>query len=56
MTKRRDDVIPEPPGGRAAERLQMFVSARAPKPDVPVARAVKKVRQVRKPKARRSKA
>ena len=31
MTKRRGDKTPEPPGGRAAERLRMFVEARQPK-------------------------
>ena len=30
MTKRRGDKTPEPPGGRAAERLQMFEDARQP--------------------------
>ena len=33
MTKRRRDTTPEPPGGRAAERLRMFLDARRPKPD-----------------------
>ena len=33
MTKRKGDRIAEPPGGRAAERLRMFLDARAPKPD-----------------------
>ena len=32
MTKRKGDRIPEPPGGRAAERLRMFLDARRPKP------------------------
>jgi hypothetical protein len=31
MTKRRGDKTPEPPGGRAAERLRMFEDARRPK-------------------------
>jgi hypothetical protein len=33
MTKRKGDPIPDPPGGRAAERLRMFLDARRPKPD-----------------------
>ena len=32
MTKRPGDETPEPPGGRAAERLRMFEEARRPKP------------------------
>ena len=31
MTKRPGDKTPEPPGGRAAERLRMFEEARQPK-------------------------
>jgi len=31
MTKRPGDKTPEPPGGRAAERLRMFEDARRPK-------------------------
>jgi hypothetical protein len=31
MTKRPGDKTPEPPGGRAAERLRMFEEARRPK-------------------------
>jgi len=31
MTRRPGDKIPEPPGGRAAERLRMFEDARRPK-------------------------
>jgi hypothetical protein len=31
MVKRRGDTTPEPPGGRAAERLRMFEDARRPK-------------------------
>ena len=30
MVKRRGDKTPEPPGGRAAERLRMFEQARQP--------------------------
>jgi hypothetical protein len=30
MVKRRGDKAPEPPGGRAAERLRMFEQARQP--------------------------
>ena len=30
MVKRRGDKTPEPPGGRAAERLRMFEQARRP--------------------------
>jgi hypothetical protein len=30
MTKRPGDTTPEPPGGRAAERLWMFEAARRP--------------------------
>ena len=30
MVKRRGDKTPEPPGGRAAERLRMFEQAREP--------------------------
>jgi hypothetical protein len=30
MTKRQGDTTPEPPGGRAAERLKMFEQARQP--------------------------
>ena len=33
MVKRRGDVTPEPVGGRAAERLRMFLEARRPKVD-----------------------
>jgi hypothetical protein len=32
MVKRRDDKAPEPPGGRAAERLRIFEQARQPDP------------------------
>jgi hypothetical protein len=32
VTKRPGDETPEPPGGRAAERLRMFEEARRPKP------------------------
>jgi hypothetical protein len=31
MTRRPGDRTPEPPGGRAAERLRMFEDARRPK-------------------------
>jgi hypothetical protein len=31
MTKRPDDTKPDPPGGRALERLRMFEEARASK-------------------------
>jgi hypothetical protein len=31
MTRRPGDKAPEPPGGRAAERLRMFEEARRPK-------------------------
>lgn len=31
MTRRPGDKTPEPPGGRAAERLRMFEEARRPK-------------------------
>jgi hypothetical protein len=31
MTKRPGDKTPEPPGGRAAERLRMFEDARRPR-------------------------
>jgi hypothetical protein len=31
MVRRRGDKTPEPPGGRAAERLRMFEDARRPK-------------------------
>lgn len=30
MVRRRSDKTPEPPGGRAAERLRMFEQARTP--------------------------
>jgi hypothetical protein len=33
MTKRPGDNTPEPPGGRAAERLKMFEDARKPAAD-----------------------
>jgi curved DNA-binding protein CbpA len=33
MIKRRGDTTPEPDGGRAAERLRMFVEARRAKSD-----------------------
>jgi hypothetical protein len=39
MTKRPDDETPEPPGGRAAERLREFIAARFPegeRPELPV--------------------
>jgi hypothetical protein len=39
MTKRPDDETPEPPGGRAAERLREFIDARFPegeRPELPV--------------------
>jgi hypothetical protein len=32
MTKRPDDPKPDPPGGRALERLRMFEESRALKP------------------------
>jgi len=32
VVKRRGDIAPEPPAGRAAERLRMFLDARRPKP------------------------
>jgi hypothetical protein len=57
MTKRPDDGTPEPPGGRAAQRLQMFEEARAPKggskPDVPTGK--QKPVAGPKPTARRKK-
>lgn len=31
VVKRRRDITPEPPGGRAAERLRMFLDARRAK-------------------------
>jgi hypothetical protein len=31
MTKRRNDKTPDPPGGRAAERLRQFLDARLPR-------------------------
>lgn len=40
MVKRPGDKAPEPPGGRAAKRLQMFEQAR--KPDSPPSPADKK--------------
>jgi hypothetical protein len=33
MTRRSDDLTPEPPGGRASERLRMFQNARRPPED-----------------------
>lgn len=33
MTKRRGDKTPEPPGGRAGERLRQFLDARMPHPE-----------------------
>ena len=42
MTRRPGDKTPEPPGGRAAQRLRMFEEARgrppAPTPDPPSAK------------------
>jgi hypothetical protein len=35
MTKRPDDPNPEPPGGRASERLKQFEQARKPATDKP---------------------
>ena len=35
MTKRPDDPTPEPPGGRASERLKQFEQARKPASDKP---------------------
>ena len=35
MTKRPGDKTPDPPGGRAAERLRMFEEARRPKGESP---------------------
>jgi hypothetical protein len=35
MVKRRGDKTPEPPGGRAAERLRMFEEARGLTPEQP---------------------
>ena len=35
MVKRRGDKTPEPPGGRAAERLRMFEEARGIVPKEP---------------------
>ena len=40
--RRRGDKTPEPPGGRAAERLRMFQDARRPK-------EVSKVKKKKKP-------
>jgi hypothetical protein len=42
MMRRRGDKTPEPPGGRAAERLRMFQDARRPK-------EVSKVKKKKKP-------
>jgi hypothetical protein len=36
MTKRPGDPTPDPPGGRAMERLHMFEYARRPTVDLPV--------------------
>ncbi len=44
MTRRPGDRTPEPPGGRAAERLRMFEEARRPKK---VPRDVKKRRSAK---------
>lgn len=33
MVRRRGDKVPEPPSGRAAERLRMFEQARQPDPN-----------------------
>ena len=41
MTRRPGDKTPEPPGGRAAERLRMFEEARLPKK---VSRVLKKTK------------
>lgn len=35
MTKRPGDTTPDPPGGRAMERLQMFEYARRPTVELP---------------------
>ncbi|TDD75075.1 hypothetical protein [Actinomadura rubrisoli] len=35
MVRRPDDAAPEPPGGRAAERLREFEAARFPEPEEP---------------------
>jgi|tagenome__1003787_1003787.scaffolds.fasta_scaffold17510611_1 hypothetical protein len=33
MVKRRGDTTPEPPGGRAAERLRMFIESQRVTPE-----------------------
>jgi hypothetical protein len=35
VVRRPNDPTPEPPGGRAAERLRMFEQARRPKEELP---------------------
>jgi hypothetical protein len=49
MTRRPGDTTPEPPGGRAAERLRMFEEARAAK-EAPADRPKTKAGKKRRPK------
>jgi hypothetical protein len=58
MTRRTGDKTPEPPGGRAAERLRMFEEARRPKeasPDRKEKKAGKERRREAPPPAKKGK-
>jgi len=48
MTKRPGDKTPEPAGGRAAERLQMFEDARQPSDVSPVKKKRKSAKTKKK--------
>jgi hypothetical protein len=53
MVRRPGDTAPEPPGGRAAERLRMFEQARSPS-DVSQKRKSKKSGRTRKKRGPRN--
>jgi hypothetical protein len=45
MVRRPSDQTPDPPGGRAAERLRMFEDARGPKENLPEKKSKKSRRK-----------
>lgn len=50
MVKRRGDKTPDPPGGRAAERLRMFIDAQRTVPEQEVRDRLKQTSKKKKKK------
>jgi len=49
MVKRRGDKTPDPPGGRAAERLRMFIDAQRTVPEQEVRERLKQTTKKKPP-------